>query len=76
MIALVAASGATGLGAALLPDGPLCAGLATPGPIAVRMLPAESPQMVTLEAAAWGQPLSFRCFDVGDGMTCCIIAPR
>lgn len=75
MIALVAASGATGLGAAFLPDGPLCAGMATPATTELRVLP--SPSNVTIEpAATWNEPLTFRCYQGGDGVTCCVIAPR
>ncbi|MCU1276885.1 MAG: hypothetical protein JWM53_431 [bacterium] len=77
MVALVAASGATGLGAAFLPDGPLTAAAYEPVPTELRMLAAPD-QPVTLETAAapWQQPLTFHCYDAGDGVTCCVIAPR
>ncbi len=77
VVALVAASGATGLGAAFLPDGPLCAAALEPAPVELRMMPAQHP--VTLEATGgseWGQPLTFHCFDAGQGVTCCVIAPK
>jgi hypothetical protein len=75
VIALVAASGATGLGAAFLPDGPLCAGMATPAAVELHLvaLPRD-PQ--ALEPASWNEPLTFRCYDGGDGVTCCVITPR
>lgn len=80
VVALVAASGATGLGAAFLPDGPLCASAFQPTPVELRMLPAPLPRVVTLETTApparWNQPLTFRCFDSGDAVTCCVISPR
>jgi hypothetical protein len=77
VVALVAASGATGLGAAFLPDGPLCAAAMEPTPVELRMVTPVHP--VTLETARsgeWGQPLTFHCFDAGQGVTCCVIAPK
>jgi hypothetical protein len=74
VVALVAASGATGLGAAFLPDGPLAAAAFESTPVELRMVTAP----VTLETAAapWHQPLSFHCYDAGQGVTCCIISSR
>lgn len=78
VVALVAASGATGLGAAFLPDGPMCAGAVEPTPIQVRLMPDPAPHPVTLEAtpAPWSQPLTFHCYDAGHGVTCCVVAPK
>jgi hypothetical protein len=36
-------------------------------------------QPVTIETPAtpaWHEPLSFRCYDAGHGITCCVISPR
>lgn len=76
VVGLVAASGATGLGAAFLPDGPLSVGTYEKTPVELRMI-GDSAQPVTLETApaAWRQPLAFQCFDAGRGVTCCIISP-
>ncbi len=77
VVGLVAASGATGLGAAFLPDGPLYVGAYEPTPVELRMIggPADP---VTLETAprAWHEPLAFHCFDAGHGITCCVISPK
>ena len=77
VVGLVAASGATGLGAAFLPDGPLYVGAYEPTPVELRMVGAPG-QAVTLETvpAAWRQPLAFQCFDAGHGITCCIVSPK
>ena len=76
VVGLVAASGATGLGAAFLPDGPLYVGAYEPTPVELRMVSPPN-QPVTLETApAWHEPLAFHCFDAGQGITCCIISPR
>jgi hypothetical protein len=78
VVALVAASGATGLGAAFLPDGPLAAAAAYEStPVELRMVTAPM-EPVTLETAAprWQQPLTFHCYDAGQGVTCCVISPR
>ena len=74
---LVAASGATGLGAAFLPDGPLYVGAYEPTPVELRAVDAPTVP-VTLETAppAWRQPLTFQCFDAGRGITCCVISPE
>jgi hypothetical protein len=78
VVALVAASGATGLGAAFLPDGPLAASAFESTPVELRMVTAAVP--VTLETTAapvsWREPLSFHCYDAGQNVTYCIIAPR
>jgi hypothetical protein len=78
VIALVAASGATGLGAAFLPDGPLCASAyAAQTTVELRIVPVDVPEMMPLDAdRPWGQPLSFRCFDAGQSVTCCLISPH
>jgi hypothetical protein len=79
VVALVAASGATGLGAAFLPDGPLCAGVIEPTPMELRMVAAPLPQAVTLETAAtspWNRPLTFHCVNAGDGVTCCVVSAK
>ncbi|MDB4970902.1 MAG: hypothetical protein JWN44_6591 [Myxococcales bacterium] len=83
VIALVAASGATGLGAAFLPDGPLCTSVyAAPTTVELRLLPeddaGELVEPTTLEPARlqWTQTLTFRCFAVGDSITCCVVGPR
>jgi hypothetical protein len=77
VIALVAASGATGIGAAFLPDGPLAAAALGPStPVELHLVPAtpmEPPVLQTAAPRAWHQPLTFRCFDVGDGVTCCVL---
>lgn len=75
VVALVAASGATGLGAAFLPDGPMSAGAVEPTPISLRLLPEPPPHPVTLAAtpAPWTQPLSFHCYSSGDGVTYCVV---
>jgi hypothetical protein len=77
VVGLVAASGATGLGAAFLPDGPLYVGSYEATPVELRMIsgPADP---VTLETAprTWREPLAFQCYDAGRGVTCCIISPR
>lgn len=77
VVGLVAASGATGLGAAFLPDGPLYVGAYEPTPVELRAINGPQ-QPVTLETASpgWRQPLAFRCFDAGQGITCCIISPK
>ncbi len=76
VVALVTASGATGLGAAFLPDGPLYAPSYMPAPVELRMLSPPAPP-VTPDTAekAWQQPLTFHCFNAGRGVTCCVIAP-
>ncbi|HEX8951535.1 MAG TPA: hypothetical protein VF997_01195 [Polyangia bacterium] len=75
VVGLVAASGATGLGAAFLPDGPLYVGAYEPMPVELRMVGAAQP--VTLETArTWHEPLAFRCFSAAHGVTCCVIAPK
>jgi len=51
VVGLVAASGATGLGAAFLPDGPLCAGAVEPTPVELRMVAPQLAHQVTLDAA-------------------------
>ncbi len=78
VVALVAASGATGLGAAFLPDGPLCAATTMePTPVELRMVtPAHPVTLETTAADEWGQPLTFHCFDAGQGVTCCILSPK
>ena len=78
VIALVAASGATGLGAAFLPDGPLYASAyAAPTAVELRVMPDQlTPTTVVDADRPWGQTLSFRCFGVGDGITCCVVSPR
>ncbi len=75
MVGLVAASGATGLGAAFLPDGPLYATGPEPTPVELRMTGPEQP--VTLETGPhhWSQPLAFHCFAAAQGVNCCVIAP-
>ena len=76
VIALVAASGATGLGAAFLPDGPLCASAyASSSTMELRLLPSEVVQPLADANRPWGQTLAFRCFDVGEGITCCVVTP-
>ncbi len=76
VVGLVAASGATGLGAAFLPDGPLYVGAYEPTPVELRTI-SGPPQPVTFETSpAWHEPLAFRCFDAGQGVTCCIISPK
>jgi hypothetical protein len=77
VVGLVAASGATGLGAAFLPDGPLATAAFESRPVELRMLGGTT-HTVTLEttAAPWHQPLTFHCYDAGQGVTCCVIAPR
>jgi hypothetical protein len=78
VVGLVAASGATGLGAAFLPDGPLYAASYEPTPVELRMLPGAPVQPVTAETGPhhWSQPLTFHCFAAAQGVTCCVIAPR
>lgn len=77
VVGLVAASGATGLGAAFLPDGPLSAAAYEATPVELRLVSGPG-QPVTLETApaAWRQPLSFQCFDAGHGVTCCIVSQK
>jgi hypothetical protein len=77
VVALVAASGVTGLGAAFLPDGPLAAAAFEATPVELRMVTLPSAP-VTFETAAapWHQPLSFHCYDAGQGVTCCVVSPR
>jgi hypothetical protein len=77
VVGLVAASGATGLGAAFLPDGPLYVGAFEPTPVELRMISSVG-QPVTLETtpAAWRQPLAFQCFDAGRGITCCVVSTK
>jgi hypothetical protein len=79
VIGLVAASGATGLGAALLPDGPLCAASAAPKAVEIK-LPAGVDEMpgppVEPRSADWGDALAYRCFDAGNGVTCCVVVPK
>jgi hypothetical protein len=74
VVGLVAASGATGLGAAFLPDGPLYT--SEPTPVELRMVAPAQP--VTLETGQqrWSQPLAFHCFAAAQGVTCCVISPR
>jgi hypothetical protein len=85
VVALVTASGVTGLGAALLPQSTLCmagdAGVAgspiDPGPAELRLEPMPNPMPTPHpRTAAWGEPLMFRCYEGSDGLTCCIVAPR
>ena len=77
VVGLVAASGATGLGAAFLPDGPLAAAAFGSTPVELRMMTGPM-HPVTVETAGppWHQPLTFHCYDAGQGITCCVIAPR
>jgi hypothetical protein len=80
VVGLVAASGATGLGAAFLPDGPLYVGAFEPTPVELRMVGAAATP-VTLETGTtsggkWHQSLAFQCYDAGHGVTCCVISPR
>ena len=77
VVGLVAASGATGLGAAFLPDGPLYVGAFEPTPVELRMVPGPSTP-VTLETGGngWHRALSFQCYDAGHGVTCCVVTPR
>lgn len=85
---LVAAAGATGLGAAFLPDGPLCSPAgprcSPAGSLELRLsseaephLRPEAPDLrsVTAAPSSWGQPLAFRCYDSGGGMICCALDP-
>jgi hypothetical protein len=80
VVALVAASGVTGLGAALLPESGLCMASATLGRQAIDPGPAELRLQSLPEGRArmapWGEPLMFRCFETRDGVTCCVVAPR
>jgi hypothetical protein len=73
----VAASGATGLGAAFLPDGPLCAAALEPASMELRTVSAPAAP-VTLETTAspWNEPLTFHCYDAGQGVTCCVIGAK
>jgi hypothetical protein len=75
VVGLVAASGATGLGAAFLPDGPLYATATEPTPVELRTIGPVQP--VTLETGThpWGRPLAFHCFAAAEGVTCCVITP-
>jgi hypothetical protein len=81
VVALVAASGVTGLGAALLPESGLCMASATlagtaaidPGPAELRLEPMPEGRA---RIAPWGEPLMFRCFETRDGVTCCVVTPR
>lgn len=76
VVALVAASGATGLGAAFLPDGPLASAAFEATPVELRMVTGPT-QPVSLETAtAWQQPLTFHCYAAGRGVTCCVISSR
>ncbi len=76
VITLVAASGATGLGAAFLPDGPLCTAASQAQSRAVELRMQEQPPVTVEATAPWNQPLSFHCFPAGDGVTCCVVAPE
>jgi hypothetical protein len=76
VVGLVAASGATGLGAAFLPDGPLYAAPYEPTAVELRMVAPPSRATATTASMPWHQPLTFQCFDAGQGITCCIISPR
>jgi hypothetical protein len=79
VIALVAASGVTGLGAALLPEGALCPAGATAAdaaPAELRLEAAVPRAHTTTIPTTWGDPLVFRCFEAGDGVTCCVVVPR
>ena len=79
VVGLVAASGATGLGAAFLPDGPLYVGAYEPTAVELRQITRQQPMTpVTLETGApgWGQPLAFHCYAAAQGVTCCVIDPR
>jgi hypothetical protein len=78
VVALVAVSGVTGLGAALLPESSLCmvggaSAAIDPGPAELRLEPMPN---VHTGAASWGEPLMFRCFEGRDGVTCCVITAR
>jgi hypothetical protein len=75
VVAMVAASGVTGLGAAFMPAGPMCAnGLA---PIAIELHSSDGRGIVpvSLEAASppWNQPLAFHCFQMRSDLTCCVV---
>lgn len=81
VVTLVAASGATGLGAAFLPDGPLCARVIDePAPMQLRLAPATAApagEPMSLEATQpppWTEPLSFRCY-TARGVACCTLDP-
>ena len=76
VVGLVAASGATGLGAAFLPDGPLYVGAFEPTPVELRMLGGATPVTVETAPTAWREPLRFQCYNAGHGVTCCVISPR
>ena len=84
VIALVAASGVTGLSAAMLPGSersPVGL-LGAPVPLDLRPEPATMVSTIGAERPlhlpmAWGQPLLFRCFPANEGVTCCVLAtPR
>ncbi len=76
VITLVAASGATGLGAAFLPDGPLCRAADGSRAVELRLDDPEPPPTTMDATPPWSQPLSFRCFAAGEGVTCCVLEPR
>jgi len=76
VVGLVAASGATGLGAAFLPDGPLYVGAFEPTPVELRMVSGATPVTLETGTSGWREPLAFQCYDAGHGVTCCVIAPR
>jgi mono/diheme cytochrome c family protein len=82
VVALVAASGVTGMSAALLPDGGLAMAsfaAAEVAPPRVRFDPAlvgvDRPLTLPM-AMGWGEPIHFRCFPAGDGVTCCVVSSR
>jgi hypothetical protein len=83
VVALIAASGVSGLGAAFLPEGPVC-GEPLP-PVSVGAAAAmgggeaaalTAPLPLTSQRAPWTEPLAFRCFAAAGGSTCCVLSPR
>jgi hypothetical protein len=86
VVALVAASGATGLGAAFLPEAALCGSATVAREPAVELHlvnpsalaetgPAAARASMAL-APTWGEPLVVRCFTGSNNVTCCVVGPR
>jgi hypothetical protein len=92
VVAMVAASGVTGLSAAFIPAGPICSTAIAPVAVEVRVGPREPDHTLAmplpLEPAApsWTQPhtqakgperpLTFTCFQARRNLTCCVVELR
>lgn len=83
VVALVAASGVTGMGAAFVPPGPMCADSVAPIAIELRLVGESAiaaplsfettPPAHQVRAIDSYEGLSFRCFQARSNLTCCVV---